>query len=35
VLDALQPLGIKDIQMPMTPARLWTAIAAASRADNG
>jgi aerobic carbon-monoxide dehydrogenase large subunit len=35
VLDALQPLGIKDIQMPITPARLWTAIAAASRSDNG
>ena len=29
VLDALQPLGIEDIQMPITPARLWAAIAAA------
>jgi carbon-monoxide dehydrogenase large subunit len=35
VLDALQPLGITDIQMPITPARLWTAIAAAGRSDNG
>jgi carbon-monoxide dehydrogenase large subunit len=35
VLDALHPLGIKDIQMPITPARLWAAIAAASRSNNG
>jgi carbon-monoxide dehydrogenase large subunit len=34
VLDALQPLGVTDIQMPITPARLWTAIAAASRSGN-
>ena len=35
VLDALRPLGIKDIEMPITPARLWTAIAAARRPTNG
>jgi len=33
VLDALRPLGIKDIQMPVTPARLWAAITAANRFD--
>ncbi|MCW5770391.1 MAG: xanthine dehydrogenase family protein [Rhodospirillaceae bacterium] len=26
VLDALAPLGIDDIEMPLTPARLWQAI---------
>lgn len=26
VLDALAPLGVKDIAMPMTPARVWEAI---------
>ena len=31
VLDALRPLGISDIEMPITPARLWSAIAAAGR----
>lgn len=28
VLDALAPLGVKDIAMPMTPARVWEAIRA-------
>jgi hypothetical protein len=26
VLDALSPLGIRDIDMPMTPERVWNAI---------
>ena len=26
VLDALAPLGVTDIDMPMTPSRIWTAI---------
>jgi carbon-monoxide dehydrogenase large subunit len=29
VLDALRPLGVKDMDMPATPARVWEAIAAA------
>jgi carbon-monoxide dehydrogenase large subunit len=26
VLDALRPLGVKDLDMPATPARVWDAI---------
>jgi carbon-monoxide dehydrogenase large subunit len=26
VMDALSPLGIKDLVMPMTPERVWKAI---------
>lgn len=26
VLDALRPLGVTDLQMPLTPAKLWQAI---------
>src|SRR4029077_15505199 len=26
VTDALKPLGIKSLDMPLTPARLWSAI---------
>jgi aerobic carbon-monoxide dehydrogenase large subunit len=26
VLDALRPLGVTDLQMPLTPARVWAAI---------
>ena len=26
VLDALRPLGIKNLDMPLTPARVWRAI---------
>ncbi len=26
VLDALRPLGVTDIEMPLTPSRVWTAI---------
>jgi carbon-monoxide dehydrogenase large subunit len=29
VVDALSPLGIKHIDMPLTPERVWRAIAAA------
>lgn len=29
LLDALRPLGVKDIDMPATPARVWHAIQAA------
>jgi carbon-monoxide dehydrogenase large subunit len=28
VLDALRPLGVTDIEMPLTPARVWQAIQA-------
>jgi len=31
VLDAVRPLGIKNLDMPLTPARLWRAIAEAKR----
>jgi carbon-monoxide dehydrogenase large subunit len=29
VLDALAPLGVDDLQMPLTPHRVWRAIHAA------
>jgi carbon-monoxide dehydrogenase large subunit len=29
VLDALAPVGVKDFDMPATPARIWAAIQAA------
>jgi carbon-monoxide dehydrogenase large subunit len=29
-LDALRPLGIRHLDMPLTPARLWAAIRRAS-----
>jgi len=32
VLDALRPLGVKDISMPATPERVWQAIRAARSA---
>jgi carbon-monoxide dehydrogenase large subunit len=31
VLDALRPLGVADIEMPLTPERVWRAIEAASQ----
>jgi aerobic carbon-monoxide dehydrogenase large subunit len=31
VLDAVRPLGVDDLQMPLTPGRLWSAIAAPRR----
>jgi len=30
-MDALRPLGIRDIQMPLTSKKLWHAINAASQ----
>ena len=35
VLDALEPLGVKDIDMPLTPMRVWQAIEAAGGAGEG
>ena len=32
VLDALKPLGVTDIDMPATPARVWETI---QRANGG
>ena len=29
VIDALQPLGVKNIDMPLTSAKVWEAIQAA------
>jgi carbon-monoxide dehydrogenase large subunit len=34
VLDALAPLGVRHLDMPLTPFRVWSAIAAA-RAHQG
>jgi aerobic carbon-monoxide dehydrogenase large subunit len=34
VLDALAPLGVAHIDMPATPARVWTAINAAKQGSN-
>ncbi|MEO0496772.1 MAG: xanthine dehydrogenase family protein molybdopterin-binding subunit [Pseudomonadota bacterium] len=34
VLDALAPLGVRDLQMPMTPARVWQAIQDAKKDAN-
>jgi carbon-monoxide dehydrogenase large subunit len=31
LLDALRPLGVSDLEMPATAARIWAAIAAAGR----
>ncbi len=31
VLDALRPLGVEHIEMPLTPSRVWQAIQAAKR----
>jgi len=33
VLDALAPFGVSDIEMPITPERVWRAIAAAQKED--
>ena len=32
VLDALRPLGVRDITMPCTPLKVWTAIREAAGA---
>jgi carbon-monoxide dehydrogenase large subunit len=31
LVDALKPLGIRDVPMPATPERLWRAIRTAQR----
>jgi carbon-monoxide dehydrogenase large subunit len=31
IVDALAPLGIRDIEMPATPARVWSAIQEAKK----
>jgi carbon-monoxide dehydrogenase large subunit len=31
ILDALAPLGVRDLDMPATPYRVWQAIQAAKR----
>jgi carbon-monoxide dehydrogenase large subunit len=35
VMDALSPLGIRHLDMPLTPARIWAAIRAARPRDEG
>ena len=34
VLDALRPLGVEHIDMPVTPARVWSAIRAAEHRND-
>jgi aerobic carbon-monoxide dehydrogenase large subunit len=35
VLDALRPLGVTDLEMPLTPGRVWTAIERARQSAAG
>jgi aerobic carbon-monoxide dehydrogenase large subunit len=35
VIDALRPLGVTDINMPLTPLRVWQAIQAAKGEGSG
>ena len=35
VVDALRPLGVRDVPMPASPRNVWTAIQAARSADGG
>ncbi|HSR41483.1 MAG TPA: molybdopterin cofactor-binding domain-containing protein, partial [Longimicrobiales bacterium] len=35
VVDALEPFGIRHVDLPMTPARVWSAIQAAGGAGKG
>jgi len=35
VIDALQPFGVRHIDKPLTPARVWAAIQAAKAANGG
>jgi aerobic carbon-monoxide dehydrogenase large subunit len=35
VVDALRPLGVRDVTMPCTPERVWRAIQAAREAGGG
>jgi hypothetical protein len=30
-MDALQPFGVESLQMPLTPERVWRAMAAKNR----
>jgi carbon-monoxide dehydrogenase large subunit len=34
VIDALRPLGVQRLDMPLTPSRLWHAMQRAARARN-
>ncbi|SAL76747.1 aldehyde oxidase [Caballeronia choica] len=34
IIDALAPLGVKDLQMPATPHRVWSAMHAAAASSN-
>ena len=31
VMDALRPIGVEHLDMPMTPARIWNAVRAARK----
>jgi carbon-monoxide dehydrogenase large subunit len=33
VVDALRQFGVNDVQMPMTPERVWRAIHGAEKSD--
>ena len=35
VLDALRPLGVSELDMPLTPMRVWQAVQAASGSGGG
>jgi len=35
IIDAVRPLGIRDITMPCTPERVWRAINGAQQASGG
>jgi len=35
IVDALRPLGVRDVTMPCTPERVWRAIMTASTSGNG
>jgi hypothetical protein len=35
VLDALSPEGVKDVDMPLTPMRVWQVIDRARERRNG
>jgi len=35
IVDALRPLGVRDVTMPCTPERVWRAISAAQSEGNG
>jgi aerobic carbon-monoxide dehydrogenase large subunit len=35
IIDALRPMGVRDITMPCTPQRVWRAIQAARGGNTG